>query len=78
MIRIDAAIKTYARGSGAETEREIVELFGEIQAIGELTVLMVTHAPHLVPQASRVAEMAGGPGALGGPGAPGSVLRAEG
>jgi putative ABC transport system ATP-binding protein len=50
----------------AETEREIMELFGEIQATGELTVLMVTHAPYLVPQASRVVEMAGG------------VLRAEG
>jgi putative ABC transport system ATP-binding protein len=44
----------------AETEREIMELFGEIQATGEVTVLMVTHAPHLVPQASRVVEMAGG------------------
>jgi putative ABC transport system ATP-binding protein len=44
----------------AETEREIMDLFGEIQAPGELTVLMVTHAPHLVPQASRVIEMAGG------------------
>jgi putative ABC transport system ATP-binding protein len=44
----------------AETEREIMDLFGEIQATGELTVLMVTHAPHLVPQASRVVEMADG------------------
>ncbi len=44
----------------AETEREIIELFGELQATGELTALMVTHAPHLVPQASRVVEMAGG------------------
>jgi putative ABC transport system ATP-binding protein len=44
----------------AETEREIMALFGEIQAIGELTVLMVTHAPRLVPQASRVVEMASG------------------
>jgi ABC-type lipoprotein export system ATPase subunit len=43
-----------------ETEREIMELFGEIQATGELTVLMVTHAPYLVPQASLVVEMAGG------------------
>jgi putative ABC transport system ATP-binding protein len=44
----------------AETEREIIELFGELQATGELTALMVTHAPQLVPQASRVVEMAGG------------------
>jgi ABC-type lipoprotein export system ATPase subunit len=44
----------------AETERETMELLGEIQATGELTVLMVTHAPHLVPHASRVVEMAGG------------------
>jgi ABC-type lipoprotein export system ATPase subunit len=72
MIQIDAATITYALGSGAETEREIMDLFGEIQATGELTVLMITHAPHLVPQASRVVEMAGEPGASGG------VLRAEG
>ncbi len=44
----------------AETEREIMALFGELQTSGELTMLMVTHAPHLVPQASRVIEMAGG------------------
>lgn len=50
----------------AETEREVMTLFSELQAAGELTMLMVTHAPHLVPQASRVIEMAGG------------VLRAEG
>jgi ABC-type lipoprotein export system ATPase subunit len=43
-----------------ETEREMMALFAEIRAAREVTVLMVTHAPQLVPGSARLVEMAGG------------------
>lgn len=44
----------------AETEREVMALFAEIHATRGVTVLMVTHAPQLVPACARLVEMADG------------------
>jgi ABC-type lipoprotein export system ATPase subunit len=44
----------------AETEREMMALFTEIHATRGVTVLMVTHAPQLVPACARLVEMADG------------------
>lgn len=44
----------------AETEREMMALFAEIHATRGVTVLMVTHAPQLVPDCARLVEMADG------------------
>jgi putative ABC transport system ATP-binding protein len=44
----------------AGTEREMMALFAEIHATQGVTVLMVTHAPQLVPACARLVEMAEG------------------
>jgi putative ABC transport system ATP-binding protein len=44
----------------AETEHEMMALFAEIHAMRGVTVLMVTHAPQLVPGCARRVEMADG------------------
>jgi ABC-type lipoprotein export system ATPase subunit len=44
----------------AETEREMMALFAEIHVTQGVTVLMVTHAPQLVPGCARLVEMADG------------------